>query len=145
MASLRQFLLQKKYHRIKLFKTATNHLCLKACINDVEGNFILDTGASNSCIGTAEADHFKLFSEDSDIRAAGAGSINMLTRISTDNEVEIGKWTKRKVDLVLFNMKHINQALQNHDTEVVHGIIGADLLEKGKAIIDYKRRCLYLK
>ncbi len=145
MASLRQFLLQKKYHRIKLLKTATNHLSLKACINNVEGNFILDTGASNSCIGTAEADHFKLFSEDSDVRAAGAGSINMLTRISTDNEVKIGNWTKRKVDLVLFNMKHINQALQNHDTEVVHGIIGADLLEKGKAVIDYKRRCLYLK
>lgn len=145
MASLRQFLLQKKYHRIKLVKTATNHLGLKAMINNVEGNFILDTGASNSCINTDEADYFNLFSEDSDIRAAGAGSINMLTRISTNNEVKIGSWTKRKIDLVLFNMKHINHALQNHEAEEVHGIIGADILEKGKAIIDYKRRCLYLK
>lgn len=145
MASLRQFLLQKKYHRIKLIRTATNHLGLKANINKVEGHFILDTGASNSCIGIEEAEHFDLFSEDSDIRAAGAGSINMLTRISTGNEVKIGTWTKRKIDLVLFNMKHINQALANHEAEKVHGIIGADILEKGKAVIDYKRRCLYLK
>ncbi len=145
MASLRQFLLQKKYHRIKLIKTETNHLGLKATLNTVEGNFILDTGASNSCIGTEEAEHFDLFSEDSDVRAAGAGSINMLTRISTGNEIQIGTWKKRKIDLVLFNMKHINQALQNHEAEKVHGIIGADILEKGKAVIDYKRRCLYLK
>lgn len=145
MASLRQFLLEKKYHRIKLTKTATNHLGLKAIINNVEGNFILDTGASNSCIGIVEAEHFNLFSEDSDIRAAGAGSISMLTKISTGNEVEIGSWRKRKIDLVLFNMKHINQALENHEAERVHGIIGADILEKGKAVIDYKRLCLYLK
>jgi predicted aspartyl protease len=29
----------------------TQHLLIKAKINGVAGNFILDTGASNSCIG----------------------------------------------------------------------------------------------
>lgn len=145
MASLRQFLLEKKYHRIKLKKTSTNHLSIKAKINGVEGNFILDTGASNSCVGSDEAEHFELFSEDSDIRAAGAGATNMLTRVSTDNIIEIGAWKKKKFDLVLFNMSHINQALRDHDSEEVHGILGADILEKGRAVIDYKRKCLYIK
>lgn len=145
MSSLRQFLLAKNYYRIKLKTTATNHLALKATINDVEGDFILDTGASSSCVGNEEADHFNLFTEDSDIRAAGAGASNMLTRISTENSVQIGEWKKKKIDLVLFNLSHVNQALENHDAEPVHGIIGADILEKGKAIIDYKRKCLYLK
>lgn len=145
MPSLRQFLLEKKYHRIKLKTTATNHLEVKATINGVEGNFILDTGASNSCVGSEEADHFNLFSEDSDVRAAGAGTTNMLTKVSVNNKVEIGTWRKKKIDLVLFNLKHINQALRDRDAEMVHGIIGADILEKGKAVIDYKRKCLYLK
>ncbi len=145
MASLRQFLLAKKYHRIKLKVTATNHLEIKASINGVEGNFILDTGASNSCIGKDEAEHFNLFSEDSDVRAAGAGATNMLTQVSYKNTVKIGDWEKRKIDLVLFNMKHINQALADHKADVIHGIIGADVLEKGKAVIDYKRKCVYLK
>ncbi len=145
MPSLRQFLLGKKYHRIKLKTTPTNHLTLKVSINGVEGDFILDTGASNSCVGNEEAEHFNLFSEDSDIRAAGAGASNMLTRISSDNVLEIGDWKKKKIELVLFNLSHVNQALLNHDAEVVHGIIGADILKKGKAVIDYNRKCLYLK
>jgi len=145
MSSLRQFLLEKKYKRIKLQKTATNHLELKAILNGVEGNFILDTGASNSCVGNDEAEHFNLFSKDSDIRAAGAGSSNMLTRVSENNTIEIGHWKKKKIDLVLFNLRHINQALAEHEADVVHGIIGADILERGKAVIDYKRKCLYLK
>lgn len=145
MASLRQFLLAKKYHRIKLDITATNHLLIKATINGVEGDFILDTGASNSCIGNDEAAHFELFSEDSDVRAAGAGASNMLTRVSVNNEIEIGGWKKKKIDLVLFNLRHINQALTDHKADAIHGIIGADILEKGKAVIDYKKKCLYLK
>lgn len=145
MPSLRQFLLAKNYYRVKLKTTATNHLALKATINGVEGDFILDTGASSSCVGNEEAEHFNLFSEDSDIRAAGAGASNMLTRISTENTMQIGEWKKKKIDLVLFNLSHVNQALENHDADPVHGIIGADILEKGKSIIDYKRKCLYLK
>src|SRR5699024_7353371 len=123
----------------------SNHLELKAILNGVEGNFILDTGASNSCVGNDEAEHFNLFSKDSDIRAAGAGSSNMLTRVSENNTIEIGHWKKKKIDLVLFNLRHINQALAEHEADVVHGIIGADILERGKAVIDYKRKCLYLK
>lgn len=145
MASLRQFLLAKKYYRIKLKVTATNHLEIKACINGIEGNFILDTGASNSCVGKDEAEHFNLFSEDSDVRAAGAGATNMLTQVSLKNTIKIGDWEKRKIDLILFNMSHINQALSDHDADRIHGIIGADVLDKGKAVIDYKCKCVYLK
>lgn len=145
MPSLRQFLTAKKYHRIKLKTTATKHLEVKAQINGIEGTFILDTGASNSCVGQEDVDYFNLFAEDSDVRAAGAGATNMLTQVSTNNSVQIGGWSKKKIDLVLFSLKHINKALIDHDAEVVHGIIGADILEKGKAVIDYRQKCLYLK
>ena len=42
-------------------------------------------------------------------------------------------------------MTHINKALSERDIEVVDGIIGADILKKGKAIIDYEKNKLYLK
>lgn len=145
MSSLRQFLTGKKYKRIKLKTTATNHLEISAEINGVEGTFILDTGASNSCVGNDSADHFELFSEDSDIMAAGAGANNMITRVSSKNTLKIGDWKKKTIDLVLFDLSHVNRALTDHDAKGVHGILGADILEKGKAVIDYKRKCLYLK
>ncbi len=35
--------------------------------------------------------------------------------------------------------------LSDNDAELVHGIIGADILKKGKAVIDYKTDYLYMK
>jgi hypothetical protein len=69
----------------------------------------------------------------------------MLTKTSTNNKVSIGKWTKKRVDLILFDLSHVNKALSDHDAELVHGIIGADILKRGKAVIDYKTSRLYLK
>ncbi|SDS46486.1 retropepsin-like aspartic protease [Gramella sp. MAR_2010_147] len=143
--SLKKLLEEKGYHRIKLKYTKTNHLELVAKINDIEGNFILDTGASSTCVGIDAVEHFDLLSEDSDIKAAGAGATNMLTQVSQKNRIEIKTWKKKKIDLVLFDLKHVNEALINHKAEKVQGIIGADILKKGKAVIDYKNKALYLK
>ena len=145
MSSLKSFLLEKKYKALKMNSTETNHFECKVVINGVEGSFIIDTGASSSCIDFIYAEHFNLFSEDSNIRAAGAGATNMLTKTSTNNKVSIGKWTKKRVDLILFDLSHVNKALSDHDAELVHGIIGADILKRGKAVIDYKTSGLYLK
>ncbi|WP_459211235.1 aspartyl protease family protein [Aquimarina rhabdastrellae] len=145
MSTLRKFLLAKKYTRIKLALTKTNHFEVKATLNGIKGNFILDTGASNSCVGFEAVEKFDLFAQDSDVKAAGAGATNMTTQVSKKNTLKIGKWKKKKVSLVLFDMQHVNQALLNHNAEPVDGIIGADILKKGKAVIDYERKCLYLK
>ena len=145
MSSIKKLLEKKGYEKIKLTLTATNHLELKAKINKIEGNFILDTGASSSCVGFDAVAHFKLLAQESDVRAAGAGATNMLTQIAQENVVEIKGWKKKKIDLVLFDLTHVNDALINHKAEKVHGIIGADILQKGKAIIDYKSKNLYLK
>lgn len=145
MSSLKKLLKKKGYEKIKLTKTATNHMELKAKINGIEGTFILDTGASNSCVGFDAIGHFKLLAQDSDVRAAGAGATNMLTQIAQENTVEIKGWKKKKIDFVLFDLTHVNDALVNHNAEKVHGIIGADILQKGKAVIDYKSNKLYLK
>ena len=88
---------------------------------------------------------FNLNFEVSDIKAAGAGALEMETLISTNNTIEIGTWKKRRQKIVLFDLVHVNQALTIHDSQPVDGIIGADLLKKGRAVIDYSKKRLYLK
>ena len=56
-----------------------------------------------------------------------------------------GKWEKKKIQIVLFDLVHVNQALTAHKAMPVDGIIGADLLIKSKAIVDYKSKSLYLR
>ena len=143
--SLQEFLTSKDYTKIKLHLTKTNHFEIKATINGRKGLFILDTGASSSCVGFEGIETFKLKAEDSEIKAAGAGAIDMETKMSKKNKVKIGKWANNEVVLVLFNLTHVNTALINHNSQPVDGIIGADILKKGKGIIDYEKKYLYLK
>lgn len=143
--TLQELLIKKGFAKIKLKLTKTNHFELKATINGIKGRFILDTGASNSCIGLDNIDNFNLKVEDSEVKAAGAGATEMETLLSKKNTIKIGKWKQKKVALVLFNLVHVNTALVNHNSKPVDGIIGADILKKANAVIDYKKKYLYLK
>ena len=145
METLQEYLVNKGYTKVKLKLTKTNHFEIKATINGVKGLFILDTGASNSCVGFEGIETFNLTAKDSKIKAAGAGATDMLTQVSKKNTLKIGKWKKDKVALILFNLTHVNTALTSHKAKPVDGIIGADILKKSNAIIDYEKKYLYLK
>ncbi len=145
MQSLSLFLLEKGYTKVKLKLAKTNHFEIKATINGVKGLFILDTGASSSCVGFDAIKTFNLDAEASAIKAAGAGALDMETQVSKKNHMKIGAWNKKNVVLILFNLTHVNTALMNHNSKPVDGIIGADILKKAKAVIDYENKYLYLK
>ncbi|MFD0761859.1 retropepsin-like aspartic protease [Lutibacter aestuarii] len=142
---LKNLLLRQGYTKVKLKKINTNHFELKAKINKVKGKFILDTGASNSCVSIDLADKFHLELQDSETKAAGAGAIGMETKTSSKNKLELKEWNYNSFNLVLIDLSHVNTALTEHNADAVDGIIGADILEKGSAIIDYETKSLYLK
>ncbi len=144
MASLKQFLKENNYKVFDLEQIHTNHFKIKLKLNGIEGDFIVDTGASNTCVGLEGIEKFSLQSEVSETKAAGAGAIEMETHKATDVPVKIGQW-KTKIDLVIIDLSHVNTALTNHKADEVDGILGADLLDMGKAVIDYAKNRLYLK
>jgi predicted aspartyl protease len=145
MNYLPYILKKEKYKKINFKVSKTQHLLIKAKINGVKGNFILDTGASNSCIGFESVEFFQLNANDSKTQASGAGATGMFTQIAVGNQLQLGNWKHTEFDLVIFDLSHINEALIQHKAKPVHGIIGADILMKGKGIIDYFNHCLYLQ
>ena len=138
------FLKSIGYISVKLKLLKTNHYLLKACINGVEGKFILDSGASSSCVCLSLENKFKIDSKENKIKASSATSKMEDTRLSKNNTIELGKW-RSKINLVSIDMTHINRVLNEKETESVDGIIGADVLKKSKAVIDYESNKLYLK
>ena len=138
------FLKSVGYISVKLKLLKTNHYLLKACINGVEGKFILDSGASSSCICLSLESKFKIDSKKNKIKASSATSNMEDTRLSKNNTIEIRKW-RSTINLVSIDMTHINRVLSEKETESVDGIIGADVLKKSKAVIDYESNKLYLK
>ena len=142
--TLNKFLKTSGYSSIKLIFLKTKHYLIEARINDINGRFILDSGASSSCICTSLEDKFKVISKESKEKASSANSEMTHTKISKSNAIQIGKW-EDKIDLISFDMNHINNALSQKKVPPIDGILGADILKKCKAILDYKTNRLYLK
>ncbi|MDC3348642.1 retroviral-like aspartic protease family protein [Flavobacteriaceae bacterium] len=138
------FLKSIGYISVKLKLLKTNHYLLKACINGVEGKFILDSGASSSCVCLSSENKFKIDSKETKIKASSATSKMEDTRLSKNNTIELGKW-RSAINLISIDMTHINRVLNEKETESVDGIIGADVLKKSKSVIDYESNKLYLK
>ena len=145
MEHLPAILKKEKYKKIKFKVTKTQHLLIKATLNGTKGHFILDTGASNSCVGFDSMEWFHLIATHSKTKAAGAGATGMLTKIAEQNVLQIGAWKAVDWSIVIFDLSHVNEALLQQKTKPIQGIIGADVLLKGKGIIDYANQYLYLK
>jgi hypothetical protein len=145
LTTLRKLLEQNKFERISLKRLKTGHYKFSVKVNSISGEFILDTGASTSCIGIKEATYFNLISEKSEVKAAGAGAIDMETHTTKSNTLDLGNVKLINYEFVLFDLIHVNQALKQVEETPVHGIIGADILKKLHSVIDYGRNCVYLK
>ena len=142
--TLNKFLKSEGYSSIKLIFLETKHYLIEAKVNGIDGTFILDTGASNSCICTSLEDKFKVISKESKEKASSANSEMTNTKISKSNIIQIGKW-EDKINLISFDMNHINNALSQKKVPPIDGIIGADILKKSNSILDYKSNKLFIK
>jgi hypothetical protein len=142
---LKKILKREGYTVIRMKRLKTNHFMIKAKINGVNGRFILDTGASNSCVDITDAYKFELETNTSETLATGAGATNMETKESVQNKISLNKWEYKKFHIILFDLSHVKKALEQYGVPNIDGIIGADILQKGNAIIDYKKNRLFLK
>ncbi len=143
--SLSSFLRQKGYVRIPLTKTQSGHYICTGLLNGISGTFIVDTGASHTCVSLEKEAHFALTSTDAEQQAASASSTDMHTRQSNGNHLQLGAWEQHKLELILFDMTAVNSALAKFGETPVEGILGADVLHAAKAVLDYRRSGLYLK
>lgn len=144
MKTLPDILKKENYKKIKFKITKTQHLLIKAKINGVTGNFILDTGASNSCIGFESVELFQVNAEESKTKASGAGATGMLTQTASNNNLKLGHWKTSNFNLIVIDLSHVNEALTQHKEKPIHGIIGADILLESRAIVDYFNCFVYL-
>ena len=130
----------------KKFKVLnTNHIILNSQINNISGNFIVDSGASNSCVDLKKAVDFKLTYEFSKENATSATDQIGNTFISKNNQFKIGKWFISNFSIILFDMSHIQNTLSEKTNIEIDGIIGSDILIEGKAIIDYRNNKIGLQ
>ena len=65
---LKNILETKGYTSIRLKKTKSQHLVAQLEVNAIEGLFLIDTGASNSCIRADKEVYFELIGKDKKLK-----------------------------------------------------------------------------
>ena len=135
----------KKENTISFLLTNSNHILIQCEVNHVLGIFIVDTGASNSCINYFSASKFEIEFKASNEKASSAtDEINEIFS-SNNNILKIGNFQKNDFDLVLFDMTFINNSLKEKGVSQVDGIIGSDILNELNACVNYKKKEINLE
>lgn len=123
----------------------SNHIVIDLRLNNVYGKFIVDTGASNSCVDFFSIKKFNInINKSKEIASSATGDIEEIFH-SEKNILQIDNYIINDIKMMVFDMTHINNSLKNNDSLVVDGIIGGDFLKKFSATLDYTNKILKLK
>ena len=142
---LKDLLNNQQFVKVKLYKIKTQHLICFGSINNVKATFLIDTGASNSCISIENIDVYDLKTEGEKFEASGASDKKMEAILSRECRFKLGRFSMKKQKFVLLDLNHINSLLESQNVKKINGIIGAEFLKAAKAIIDYDNLNLFLK
>lgn len=129
---------------IPLRFSKSQHLIGVFLLNEKPASFLIDTGASNSCVDKTRADYFNLEAEGDNLPLQGAGQEKLFAQSSRKSSLYYLDNEIYHLNFMLIDMNTINAALAEQKEENIDGIIGADILHKKKAVIDYDQCCLYL-
>ena len=146
--NITQFLTSLGYTAIPVRQNATGLLLINAKINDVDGVYILDSGAGQTVVDTIQLETLKLKVNYDEIvtTGGGVGAHGIENAPSYNNKLEINNFRIDNLAVAVMALETAWESLALVGAEdELFGIIGVDILRKGNAIIDFSTMTLYLK
>lgn len=121
------------------------HLIITAQIGSIEGDFIIDTGASITVIDRSTPFHYEQLEEFTTINSGGLGG--EITEVQPINlpDFQIGGHSFAHTHAALIDLQYVNNLYEKHLQRRVSGLLGCDFLVRHEGIIDYKNKRLTLK
>ena len=137
---------KKEYIQIPIKLNTIGHLEVEVKIDDIKARFLVDTGASNTVIDIGFAKENLLEFASIDELGGGVGTSEMVLFHKQVDLFKINDFEIPAFDLYATDFTHVKDSLAKKGiNEPCHGVIGADILIKYKAKINYKKKKLYLK
>lgn len=125
-------------------EVSTGHHLVEATINGKKGEFVLDTGANMTVVERSHLQSFGISPDSGAVGGAlGIGAGGQATRPAIKS-LSVGPVQIRQNRLVGASLGQLLKTLGAVSGTTVHGIIGQDVLNEHRAIIDVQRPMLYL-
>ena len=120
------------------------HIFIEALINGGSARLLIDTGASRTVFDegrikvflTKRNHRFKRFGKLS----TGLGTNTMKSHSIILEEFRLGETVFIDYHAVVLNMEHVNQSYQMLGHKQIDGVLGGDLLQKLKVVVDYRKK-----
>ena len=116
------------------------HIIVSLQIGSIEGDFIIDTGASVTVIDKLTPFSYEPLDDVSEINSGGVcGEIN---------EVQLVNITALQIENIhaaIIDLQYVNSLYDKHLQRRVAGLLGSDFLVRHEAVIDYGNKELTLK
>lgn len=143
---LYDLLTQNNYRPSALQKTVVGHFEMLVSIDGIDTHFIVDTGAAKTVVDLSFARLHNLELQESNICVTGLGTNRMVLYRIKSATLMVGEFTLVLPELYSIDLRHVRQSLMEKGVaRPANGIIGADILNHHKAIIDYANQLLYLQ
>jgi len=143
---LYDLLKKNNYRPSALQKTVVGHFEMMVSLDGIDTNFIVDTGAAKTVVDLSFARSQDLEIQESTIQVCGLGANRLVLYKIKSATLMVGEFTLVLPELYAIDLKHIKQSLlEKGVAKPANGIIGADVLNYHKAIIDYANQLLYLQ
>jgi clan AA aspartic protease (TIGR02281 family) len=133
------------YLEVPFTVTRVNHIVVHARVNGEDVVLIVDTGASRTCIAETSAERLGLTPGRVEKVAVSFALPKKTRAVSKLKTLDIGSLHLTNVETWLVDFSYINMIVQMKGEEFCDGVLGADILKRTAAVIDYRCCKMYLK
>ena len=135
---------RRNFVLISLTREKSHHITVDARLAGRSARFIVDTGAGGTVVDSSRATEYNLKLRSHSKKGGGVGSGAMQLSSVVKHDLHLGTIDLSKTKLLTMDLSHVNAALKKAKVEPVVGVIGADILWRHDALIDYAKSLILL-
>lgn len=142
-----EYLRSKGYVAVQLRQNVPGQLLIDARINGVPGLYILDTGAGQTVIDSSRVEELRLnlSLDEVELTGGGVGGHGIENVPSYGNTIELDGFSLSDFPVAVMSLSTAWESLAAAGAnDVLFGIIGVDLLKRGKGVIDFGEMRVFL-
>ena len=122
----------------------TGHITVVALLSGKPARFLVDTGAGGTCIHAELLQQYKLNLTSKTKKGGGVGSSTMKMTSVASHDLSLQGVDLSAFKLIAIDLSHVVAGLAKEKVEAIVGVLGADVLHRKHAVIDYARSIILL-
>jgi hypothetical protein len=145
MTNLENFLFKQGYIAISINRSNVGHFEVVVLLNDQQLLLLVDTGASKTVLHIPILESLGISLNESNNCGGGLGTSRAAVNVGTIEKLTIGSLQIKTFPINAMDLSHPISTIEARGGKKIDGVLGADILGLGSAIIDYGESKLYLK